>query len=315
MGVAAILTGTIQKQGDRIQIIADLTDVNTGKTIWHTDDDRNWGDVLTLQNEVAEKIASSLSAHLTTADQNDIQKKYTENTEAYNYYVRGRYFWDKRTPVYSDSAEANYQNAIRLDPNYSLAYAGLADLYIFNLKGLTQLESIPIARDYANKALSLDSTLAEAITTIGFIQSVYDYDWEKSKLTLEKAIRLNPGYSYAHIFYGNLLQYTGQNTQGGIAEIKKALDLDPSSVSLNWILGRNYFLAGEYDLAEKQLRKTINMNSQAPGAKIYLAYILLARKDFVGAIDIIKQIPQKGMSKTPSTGMFCWLTLTVFRGT
>ena len=302
LGVAAILTGTIQKQGDRIQIIADLTDVNTGKTIWHTDDDRNWGDVLTLQNEVAEKIASSLSAHLTTADQNDIQKKYTENTEAYNYYVRGRYFWDKRTPVYSDSAEANYQNAIRLDPNYSLAYAGLADLYIFNLKGLTQLESIPIARDYANKALSLDSTLAEAITTIGFIQSVYDYDWEKSKLTLEKAIRLNPGYSYAHIFYGNLLQYTGQNTQGGIDEIKKALDLDPSSVSLNWILGRNYFLAGEYDLAEKQLRKTINMNSQAPGAKIYLAYILLARKDFVGAIDIIKQIPQKGMSKNTIYG-------------
>jgi len=295
LGVAAILTGTIQKQGDKVQIVADLTDVNTGKTIWHTNDDRNWGDVLSLQNEVAEKIAGSLSAHLTTADQNDIQKKYTENAEAYNYYLRGRYFWDKRTPVYFDSAEANYQKAIRLDPNYGLAYAGLADLYIFNLRSLTQLESIPIARDYANKALSLDSTLAEALTTIGFIQSVYDYDWKKSKLTLEKAIRLNPDYSYAHIFYGNLLQYTGQNTQGGIDEIKKALDLDPSSASLNWILGRNYYLAGEYDLAEKQLRKTINMNALFPGAKVYLAYVLLARKDFEGAIDLIKQIPQKGM--------------------
>ncbi len=294
LGVAAILTGTIQKQGDKIQIIADLTDVNTGKTIWHTDDDRNWGDVLTLQNEVAEKIAGSLSAHLTTADQMDIKKQYTGNAEAYNFYIRGRYFWDSRTTESFDSAEANYKKAIELDPNYGLAYTGLADLYIFNQKGLTQMEAIPIARDYASKALALDSTLVAAITTLGFIQSSYDYDWVKSKRTLEKAIKMDPRYGYAHIFYGNLLLHTGQNTQEGIAEIKKALDLDPSSVSVNYILGRNYYLAGEYDLAEKQLRKTINMNSMNPIVKAYLAYVLLARKDFEGAIDIIKQIPQKG---------------------
>ena len=295
LGVAAILTGTIQKQGDRIQIIADLTDVNTGKTIWHTADERNWGDVLTLQDEVAEKIASSLSAHLTEADKIDIHKKYTENTEAYNYYLRGRYFWDKRTPVTSDSAEVNYQKAIELDPNYGLAYAGLADLYLYNQKGLTQLEAVPIARDYANKALSIDSTIVMAIATLGLIESIYDYDWEKSKLTLEKAIKLDPGYSYSHIYYGNLLQYTGQNTQKGIEEIKKALALDPSSVSINWILGRNYYLAGEDDSAEKQFRKTINMNSPNSLVKAYLALVLLVRKDFKGAFDFINQVPEKGM--------------------
>jgi adenylate cyclase len=294
LGVAAILTGTIQKQGDKIQIIADLTDVNTGKTIWHTDDERSWGDVLTLQNEVAEKIAGSLSAHLTAADQIGIKRQYTDNVEAYNFYIRGRYFWDSRTTESFDSAEANYKKAIELDPNYGLAYAGLADLYIFNQKGLTQLQAIPIARDYASKALALDSTLVAAITTVGFIQYAYDYDWVKSKSTLEKAIKMDPGYGYAHIFYGNLLLHAGQNTQGGIDEIKKALDLDPSSVSANYILGRNYYLAGEYDLAEQQLRKTINMNSRNPIVKAYLAYVLLAKKDFENAIDIIKQIPQNG---------------------
>jgi adenylate cyclase len=294
LGVAAILTGTIQKQGNKIQIIADLTDVNTGKTIWHTDDDRNWGDVLMLQNEVAEKIASSLSAHLTQADQNDIKKQYTDNADAYNYYIRGRYFWDSRTTESFDSAETNYKKAIAIDPDYGLAYAGLADLYTFNQIGLSQSEAIPIAKDYVNKALSLDSTLVAAITTLGFIQSVYDYDWKKSKLTLEKAIKLDPKYSYAHIFYGNLLQYTGENTEQGIEEIKEALALDPLSVSLNWILGRNYYFAGKIDSAEKQLRKTIIISSHYPLAKTYLAYVLILKKQFSEAIELANQIPPKG---------------------
>src|SRR6185436_495491 len=109
----------------------------------------------------------------------------------------------------------------------ALAYSGLADLYIYNQKGLSQLEAIPIAREYANKALLLDSTLSEALTTLGFIQSTFDYDWVKSKNTLRKAIDLNPNYPTAHLFYGNLLQYTGESTELGINEIKKALMLDP----------------------------------------------------------------------------------------
>ncbi|HSZ35061.1 MAG TPA: adenylate/guanylate cyclase domain-containing protein [Puia sp.] len=294
LGVAAILTGTIQKQGNKIQIIADLTDVNTGKTIWHTDDNRSWGDVLTLQNEVAEKIANSLSAHLTQADQNDIKKQYTDNVDAYNYYLKGRYFWDGRTRETFDSAEANYKRAINIDPEYGLAYAGLADLYTFNQIGLSQHDAIPIAKDYVNKALSLDSTLVPAITTLGFIQSAYDYNWKQSKLTLEKAIKLDPRYSYAHIFYGNLLQYTGENTEEGIEEIKKALALDPSSVSVNWILGRNYYFAGKYDSAEAQFRKTIIINSHYPLGKAYLAYVLVEKKGFGEAIELAKQLDPKG---------------------
>ena len=169
--------------------------------------------MLTIQNEVAEKIAGSLSTHLTEADQQDLKKKYTENAEAYNYYLKGRYFWDNRSPTTFDSAESNYKKAIELDPNYGLAYAGLADLYPYNMKGLYQREAVPIALDYVKKALSIDSLLVPALATLGLIQSLYDYDWEKSKATLQKAIKLDPKYSWSHIFLGNLLVYTGGKSE------------------------------------------------------------------------------------------------------
>ena len=294
LGVAAILTGTIQKQGDRVRIIADLTDVNSGKTIWHTDEDSKWGDVLTIQNEVAEKIAGSLSAHLTEADQQDLKKKYTENAEAYNYYLKGRYFWDNRTSTSFDSAEVNYKKAIELDPNYGLAYAGLADLYPYNQKGLSQREAIPIAMDYINKALSIDSLLVPALATLGLIQSIYDHDWKKSKETLEKAIRLDPRYEWAHIFLGNLLIYTGENTDQGIAESKKGYDLDPLAASINMILGRNYYYAGEYDLAEKYLKKAIVLNPGFLLVRNWLARVFIEKKDFPQALDTIRKIPLSG---------------------
>ena len=298
LGVTAILTGTFQRLADKLHITASLYDVNTGKTLWNTDDDRKWEDILTIQGEVAKKIVSLLSAQLTPEEESGIKKQYTENAEAYNYYIKGRYFWDNRTKISFDSAEVNYKKAITLDPNYGLAYAGLADLYIFNNKGLSQMQAVPIAGDYANKALSLDSTLVEATTTIGFIQSAFDYDWKKAKITLERAIQLNPNYAYAHIFYGNLLQYTGENTEKGIDEIKKALDLEPLSASINWILGRNYYFAGKYDLAEKQYRKIMVLNPNFPLTKPFLAYALLAQKKYGEAIELINQIPKNGPSRT-----------------
>ena len=294
LNVASILTGTIQKQGDRVRITADLTDVNSGKTIWHTDEDSKWGDVLTIQNEVAGKIAASLSTHLTEADQKDLKKKYTENAEAYNYYLKGRYFWDNRTPTTFDSAEINYKKAIELDPNYGLAYSGLADLYPYNQKGLSQREAVPIAMDYINKALSIDSLLVPALTTLGLIQSVYDYDWKKSKETLEKAIRLDPKYEWAHMFLGNLLVYTRENTAEGIAESIKGYNLDPLAASINWVLGRNYYLAGENVLAEKYLKKAIVLNPRFTLARTWLARVFIERKDFVQALDTVRKIPLSG---------------------
>ena len=298
LGVRVILTGTIQRHADKIQVTAELIDVNTNERLWGDSYDYSLEDILSIQREVSQSIAATLKTKLTPAEKREISKHYTDNVEAYKFYRRGRYFLDARTVEGFDSAEINYKKAIKLDPDYALAYSGLADLYIYNPRGLTQREAIPIASDYANKALLLDSTLGEALTTLGFIQSTFDYDWAKSKVTLEKAIAYNPNYPDAHKFYGNLLQYTGESVEQGINEIKKGLALDPLSVNLNYVLGRNYYLAKKYDSAYGQLKKTLVIGPNFNLAKGNLAYTLLAKKNYSEAFEVIKQIDRTGTSKT-----------------
>ncbi len=292
LGVAVILTGTMQRNADKIRIIAELIDVNTNKRLWGNDYNYDWKDILSVQSEVAQQIVTALRANLSPEEKKGLSKHYTENVEAYKFYRKGRWFWDKRTIESCDSAEANYQRAIQLDPDYALAYSGIADCYsIPPFKGLPQLEAIPIARTYAMKALSIDSTLSEALTTIGFIQSAFDYDWAISKRTLEKAIELDPNYPFAHVFYGNLLQYTGENTEEGINEVRKALNLDPLSASLNWILGRNYCFAHKYDSAYEQLKKTLTLFPDYSYTIESFVYVLLQRKNYSEAIKWCKKGP------------------------
>jgi tetratricopeptide (TPR) repeat protein len=156
------------------------------------------------------------------------------------------------------------------------------------------MEAVPIAMDYIHKALSIDSLLVPALSTLGLIQSLYDHDWNKSKTTLENAIRLDPKYGWAHIFLGNLLVYTGENTEEGIAETKRGYDLDPLSSSINWVLGRNYYFAGNYEQAEKYLKKAMVLNPRQPLVRNYLARIFIQNKDFPQALNMIREIPSSG---------------------
>ena len=297
LGVAAIISGSIQKNADKMHVIAELTEVNTKKLLWNYDSVYSSKDLLTIQSTIAAEIVSAMKASLTAEEKKNLTKHYTDNIEAYKFYRKGRIFWDQRTKESFDSSQIYYNKAIELDPDYALAYSGLADLYIYNQKGLLQTEAIPFARNYALKALLLDSTLSEALTTIGFIQSAFDYDWVKSKNTLQKAITLNPNYPTAHLFYGNLLQYTGESTEQGISEIKKALSLDPLSRNLNYVLGRNYYYAHKYDSAFEQLKKTIALDQNFNLAKGNLAYVLLEKKNYPAAFDIILQLKENGISK------------------
>ena len=148
--------------------------------------------------------------------------------------------------------------------------------------------------DYINKALSIDSLLVPALSTLGLIQSIYEYDWKGSKETLEKVIRLDPKYEWAHIFLGNLLIYTGENTKEGIAESLKGYNLDPLAAYVNWVLGRNYYLAGDNDLGEKYLKKAILLNPKFPLARNWLARVFIAKGDFAQALDTIRKIPLTG---------------------
>lgn len=298
LSVSFILEGGIQKAGDTVRINAQLIDASSGYHIWADNYDKNIKELFAIQSEVAEKIANALETKLTPQEKRNLSTHYTDNVEAYKFYRKGRWFWGKRTKSSFDSAEIYYNKAIELDPDYAIAYSGLADIYIYPNNGLTQREAIPIARKYATSALLKDSTLSEALTTLGFIQSAFDYEWAQAKSTLEKAIALNPNYPTAHLFYGNLLQYTGESTERGIDEIKKALSLDPLSINLNYVLGRNYYAAHKFDSAYDQLRKTLTLDSGFNLAKGNLVYILLARKQYSEAFEVIKHIDKTGTSKT-----------------
>jgi adenylate cyclase len=290
LGVSFILSGGIQKSGDSVRINAELIDAATDQHIWAEHYDRNIKELFAIQSDVAQNIASALQTKLTPTEKLNLTKHYTENIEAYKLYRKGRWFWDKRSKDNYDSAEAYYQKAIQLDPDYALAYTGLADCYTYNQKGLSQVDAIPIASDYTSKALILDSNLAEALTTKAFIQSHFNYDWKGAKAIFEKVIRDNPNYALAHMYYGNVLFLTG-NTPAGINETKKALTLDPLSSVINMVLGRDYYDSRNYDQAITQLQKTIRLNPKFLSAYIHLGYTFLQKKLYPQAIDVFSKVP------------------------
>ena len=254
LGAEDIVSGSILKEGDKVLIRVELTEANTGKRIWGDEYNLKWSDLLNIQTEVAARIVNALNAKLTPREKEGISKHYTENVEAYKFYLRGRYFWNKLGQENIDSAEAYYKKATDLEPDYALAYAGLADCYSINFKNTSQLERVPIAKLYAQKALSLDSSLSEALTTLGFIEQNFDYSWAAARKNLKKAIDLNPNNDQAHVYYGLALMYTTADKDGALRELKKAVDLNPLAYSTNWQLSRNYYFAGKYDLAVKQFK-------------------------------------------------------------
>ena len=297
LGVSAYLEGSVQKVESKVRITAQLIDANTQEHIWADSYDRDLKDIFSMQSEVAQDIAERLHASLTKDERNRINKKPTDNLEAYKYYIRGRTFWNARGKQNFDSAEANFKKAIAIDPQFALAYAGIADCYTYNYKGMPQLEAIPIARIYANRALLIDSSLSEGLTTLGFIQHNFDYKWNESKRTLEKAIAIQPNNSTAHLYLGNLLQYTGE-TKRGLGEVEKAVELDPLSFGANWVLGRNYYFAKKYDDAIKQLEKAKVLAPPNNNVAIWsLGLVYLQRNMYQKALEEYEKIPNTAMDR------------------
>jgi adenylate cyclase len=298
LGAEAIVSGSVQKVGNRVRISVELTDARTGKRIWGEEYNRQWGDLLNIQVEVAEKIAGSLNTKLTAAEKIELSKRPTDNIEAYEYYKRGRWFWDKRNPAGQDSAESCFKKALDLDPEYALAWNGLADLYVLNMKGLNLFDAMPIASQYVAKALELDSNLSEALATSGLIDCTFDYDWSSGKKFFEKAIRADPNNGYAHVFYSNLLLWVYGDTLAGIKEARKALSLNPLSSTLNWVVARNYFCIKQYDSAYKYSKNTFLMDPGFKNNFSLYSFILVQRKEFEEALQVLEGLQEKGNNVT-----------------
>jgi TolB-like protein/Tfp pilus assembly protein PilF len=262
LGVTNILEGSVQKAADQVRVNVQLINALNDAHLWAETYDRKLTDIFQIESEVAETIAKTLQAKLTGAEQHAIAARPTENTEAYQLYLKGRFFWNKRTGQNLNKAADYFNQAIRTDPTYALAYVGLADSYVLMpLYGAgAPRDWYPKAKAAAKKALELDNTLSEAHASLAYALHVYDLDFDGSNREFQRAIELNPNYATAHHWYGIELLVSLGRFDEAIREVKRGLELDPLSLPINGGLGRTYYFARRYDEAIEQLRKTSEMD-------------------------------------------------------
>ncbi|MCI0445157.1 protein kinase, partial [bacterium] len=259
LNVDAVVTGSINQQQNTLIIRADLVQVSDGTQLWGQQYNRNLSDILAVQSDISKEISEQLRLKLTGEEQKKITKQYTENTEAYQLYLKGRYYWNKRTEEGLKKGIEYFQQAIQKDPKYALAYAGIADCYVVlaDYGIIPSSDATPKTKKATMKALEIDNTLAEAHTNLANVHE-FEWNWKEAEKEYKRSIELNPNYATAHHWYSNYLSYMGRSEEG-IAEIKRAQELDPLSLIINGSVADLYFDARRYDEAIEQYQKSIEM--------------------------------------------------------
>ena len=261
--VEAVLDGSIQKLNDRIRVTVQLVSVADGTPLWAEKFDEKFTDIFTLQDSISGRVAAALTFQITGKERDLLAKRYTEDIEAYQLYLKGRYFWNKWTPENLKKSIQYYNRAIEKDPGYALAYAGMADAYnVLGINYASPKENFPKGRAAAAKALEIDDTLAEAHATMGAVNYFYDWNWPAAERELKRALELNQNYSIGHELYGYYFRSTGRLDEA-LTEAKRALELDPLSLLLNADLAATYSFRREYDLALDQSRKAIEIDQNS----------------------------------------------------
>ena len=278
LGVRAVLTGRLMQRGESMVISAELIDIRDNKQLWGEKYERQLADMLSVQREIAREITNNLRPTLSGVDQSRMDKQYTANAEAYQLYLKGRFYWNKRTPVDFQKAIPFFQLAIEKDPNYALAYSGLADTYAL-LAAYTNEQSrqlMPKAKEAALKALALDDKLAEAHASLGQITAYYDYDFPTAEREYRRAIELNPNYASAHQWLAEHLAAMKRNEEA-LVEIKRALDLDPLSIIINRIYADILVDGRRFDEAIEQYKKTIELEPNSFTSHYFLGRVYEAK--------------------------------------
>lgn len=286
LAVQAVLLGHINKTGDNLTLDMELIEVATGNRIWGEQYNRKNSDLLILQNEIALDVSNKLRARLSGVEAQRLAKNYTQNAEAFELYLKGRFHWNKRTAKDLQKSIEYYDCAIALDSKFALAYAGLADTYVL-LSGFAVAsphESFPKAKAAARKALEIDETLAEAHCALSYALFNYDWNFEESEKEMKRAIELNPNYATAHHWYGNANLLAAGRLEESIEELKIALQLDPLSLIVNADLATNYLFARQPDKAIEQYKKTLEMDENFNYAHVYLGRGYMMKGDFEQAI-------------------------------
>jgi TolB-like protein/tetratricopeptide (TPR) repeat protein len=286
LGVAHILEGSVQKASDQVRVNVQLINAMTDAHLWADTYDRKLTDIFSVESEIAKTIADTLQARLTGSEKISIAKTPTVNPEAYELYLKGRFFWNKRTGADLRKAIGYFDQAISKDPSYALAYAGLADSYLLlpAFGAASPQDSIPQAKAAAKHALELDDTLAEAHASSGRILSGYDFAFDQSIKEFERAIQLNPNYAMAHHWISSGPLAALARFDRAIAEGRRAVELDPLSLVNNVDLGWVYFAARRYDEAITQMRKAIEIDSRSYLAHYYLGEVFQLKGQLADAI-------------------------------
>jgi TolB-like protein/Flp pilus assembly protein TadD len=283
--VAVVLQGKVTKFGDALRIRVDLVNATDGAELWGEEYNPKMADILGAQSDISRKIVVKLRLRLTGDEEKRLAKPATENPEAYQLYLKGRYYAEKFTQDGVQKGIEYFRQAIDLDPNYALAYAGLAFAYSDGDDDffLSPHDSMPRASEAAKKALGLDGTLSEAHLEMGKIHYWYDYDWNAAEKELRRAVELGPEDASVHAYYSWYLISVGR-TQEGIEESKRALELDPLSTETDTIVGQNFYCARQYDLAIDTLRKTLDMDPNYWLARMFLGLSYEATGDLPRAL-------------------------------
>src|SRR5437762_940608 len=262
LGVMNILEGSVQKAADQVRVNVQLINAMTDAHLWAETYDRKLTDIFAVESDIAKTIAETLQAKITGSEKNSIAKAPTTNPEAYELYLKGRFFWNKRTGEDLRKAIEFFEQAIAMDPNYALAYAGLADSYLLlpNYGGAPTADVIPPARAAVTRALEIDDSLAVAQASLG-LTATLELHLQQALVGYQRAIELKPNYATAHhwlaLGYATLAQF-----EAGISEAKRAIELDPLSLIINADCSWIYFNARRFDEAEAQARKTMEMDSR-----------------------------------------------------
>jgi len=291
LGVDYLLEGSVRREGNRVRIAAQLIQVRDQSHQWAENYDRDLRDILAVQSEVAAAIARQIRLQLTPAEHARLQNARAVNPEAYENYLKGRFFWNKRTVEGHQKAIEYFLKAVALDPDYGQAYAGLADAYALlgsapNLV-LPRREAMDRARAAAEKALRLDDSLADAHTSLGFVEMHFDWDFAGAEKEFQRAVALNPGYATAHHWYAYDLVALAR-LDDALAEIRRAQQADPLSVIISTDVGEMLLLARRDDAAIVQLRKTLEMDPDFSHAHWLLAWAYHNKgqsKEFIGELE------------------------------
>ncbi len=275
LNVQAILNGRVSQRGDQLTLSLELVDAQKDSVLWSEQYNRKQSDLVSLQSEVARDVSGKLKLKLSGADQQNLAKTYTTNSEAYRLYLQGRFYWNKRAGREFNKAEGYFRQAIEKDPNFALGYVGLADI--------AEDTDRPKKKEYILRALALDDQLAEAHASLGY-QYMLDYDWAASERELRRAMELNANYPQAHQWNGSRLMMLGRYDEA-LTSYRRALEIDPTSTAVNFGYGVCLYYSGRTDEGIGQMKKIVEMEPTFIWSHTLLSRFYLMQGNYAAAVE------------------------------